>query len=118
MSIAAKLKQAQAKRIADAKDAKDRANEKAQYQMMLERQLILKKEAELLAKEEAIEKAKREAEARGLASLEEKTHKYYGINNYSRKKAVEGMVCSECINSLSYLYFFGGYNSFYLVYIF
>lgn len=89
--VAAKLKEAQQKRIADAAEAKNRALFKARYLQEQEAKKIAAKEAEEWKKAHAAEEAARIAHENKLKDIEEKTHKYYHINMYNRKKPVDGM---------------------------
>ena len=91
MSVAQKLKEAQLQRNAAFLDARHRANEKAKYIMILRQQEIDAKEAAQRKKEEDAINAERALVAKQAADIEAKTHKYYGINNYYRKIAVDGL---------------------------
>ena len=90
-SVAQKLKEAQEKRTAAAQDMKNRAIEKARYIQILEAKGIADREAARLRKLDEAEEALRLEEERKMIEMEEKTHKYYDINIYNRKKAVPGM---------------------------
>lgn len=85
-----RLKQQQKERIAHENDIKNRAIEKAKYKILLEQKIIADREAKKLKLEYEKEEKIRLAEEKRLADIEAKTHKYYDINQYGRKKAVEG----------------------------
>ena len=90
-SIAAKLKEAQQKRIADIAEAKNRAMFRARFVQMEEAKKIAAKEEEIWKKANEKEEAARIAAEQKEKENEEKTHKYYHINMYNRKKPVDGM---------------------------
>lgn len=90
-SMAKKLREQQQKRQEKLRDAKQRASEKARYTMMLEEQKRQKEiEAEKRKEFEAAEKIRKEEE-RAAKEIEEKTHKYFNINQYNRRVPIDGM---------------------------
>jgi hypothetical protein len=86
-----KLKKQQLERKQAMDKLAERASMRARYELQLEQKRLADIEAKRLREEnEAAEKI-RLAEEKRKADLDAKTHKYYEINQYGRKKAVEGM---------------------------
>ena len=86
-----RMKKQQLERMQKEANIKNRAAEKAKYKILLEQKGIADREAAIRRKEDEAQEKIRLAEEKRLADIDDKTLKYYTINQYGRKKAVEGM---------------------------